>query len=124
MKYVHCYGKGESFGGASLLKEGRHKKTREARTVTVTNSHFIVVSAENFKHLEKFEKRIIEDKILFLQNLHFFKTWSKNRCKNILFEMPQIIIHKDAIPVKEGSRNDFCYIIIKGEFQVRKKIPA
>ena len=81
MKYVHCYGKGESFGGASLLKEGRHKKTRETRTVTVTNSHFIVVSAENFKHLEKFEKRIIEDKILFLQNLHFFKTWSKNRCK-------------------------------------------
>ena len=38
--------------------------------------------------------------------------------------MPQIVIHKDAIPVKEGSRNDFCYIIIKGEFQVRKKIPA
>ena len=88
MRYVHCYGKGESFGGASLLKEGRHAKTREARTVTVTDSHFIVVSAENFKHLEKFEKRIIEDKILFLQNLHFFKTWSKNRCKNILFTMP------------------------------------
>ena len=66
MRYVHCYGRGESFGGASLLKEGRHTKTRMARTVTVTDCHLIVVSSENFKHLEKFEKRIVEDKILFL----------------------------------------------------------
>ena len=95
-----------------------------ARTVTVTNTHFIVISAENFKHLEKFEKRLIEDKIIFLQNLHFFKSWSKNRCKNILFEMPQLKMGKGAVPVKEGSFNDFCYIILKGEFQVRKKIPA
>ena len=66
MKFVHCYGKGQSFGGATLLKEGRKAKTRLARTVTVTDSHFIVVSAENFRYLEKFEKRLVEEKILFL----------------------------------------------------------
>ena len=71
-----------------MLKEGRQAKTRMARTVTVTDCYFIVVSAENFKHLERFEKRVIEEKILFLQNLHFFKTWSKNKCKNMLFQMP------------------------------------
>ena len=49
-----------------MLKEGRQAKTRLARTVTVTDCHFIVVSAENFKHLEKFEKRVVEEKILFL----------------------------------------------------------
>ena len=41
-----------------------------------------------------------------------------------MFEMPQILMHKGAIPVKEGSKNDFCYIIVKGEFQVRKRISA
>ena len=99
-----------------MLKEGRHAKTRLARTVTVTDCHFIVVSAENFKHLEKFEKRVVEEKILFLQNLHFFKTWSKTKCKNAIAEMPQIVMHKDATPIKEGVKNDFCYIIISGEF--------
>ena len=34
------------------------------------------------------------------------------------------MMYKDATPVKEGVKNDFCYIIISGEFQVRKKISA
>lgn len=117
MRFVHCYGRGQSFGGAALLKDGANsKKRRIARTITVTDSHFIVVSAENFKHLEKFERRLIEEKINFLSNLHFFKTWSKTRCKNMLFEMPQLTLSKGAEPIKEGSRNDFCYIIVRGEF--------
>ena len=59
MKFVHCYGKGQSFGGATLLKEGRKAKTRLARTVTVTDSHFIVISAENFRYIEKFENIVL-----------------------------------------------------------------
>ena len=125
MRFVHCYGKGQSFGGAALLKDGANSiKRRIARTITVTDTHFMVVSAANFKHLEKFEKRIMDEKITFLQNLIFFKSWSKNRCKNLLFEMPQLKFVKGAAPIKEGNCNDFCYIVIKGEFQVRKKIPA
>ena len=38
--------------------------------------------------------------------------------------MPQQKFVKGAAPIKEGNCNDFCYIVIKGEFQVRKKIPA
>ena len=123
MRRVHCYGMGESFGELAL-HEDKTKGLRKARIVTITDCHFITVTRADYQRcLKKNEEKLVEDKVSFLRQLHFFRGWSKVRTRNQLANvMPKIKVHKNAVMIKEGGLNEHIYFVWKGEFQVRKKI--
>ena len=53
--------------------------------VSITDCHFLTFEKKDFQtQFEKIEKRLVEEKVTFLRNLHFFKGWSKINTKKQL----------------------------------------
>ena len=81
MKRVKTFGQGDSFGELALEKDSK-KGVRAGRVVSITDSHFMIFEKKYFQAtFEKIEKRLVEEKVAFLRNLHFFKGWSKINTK-------------------------------------------
>ena len=84
MRRVHCLSGGDMFGDKALMNEFK-VGDRKSRIVTLTTCHFMYIKrADYFRLIKKNEDKLLEEKIKFLLNLHFFKGWSKARCKNQL----------------------------------------
>ena len=81
MKNIKTFGQGDSFGELALEKDSK-KGVRAGRVVSITECHFLTFEKKDFQtQFEKIEKRLVEEKVTFLRNLHFFKGWSKINTK-------------------------------------------
>ena len=68
------------------------------------------------------EARAITKTLYFLQELPFFKLWSKTMLSKLISSFKTVKFIRGLVLFKEGSTNDEVFIVRSGEFSANRTI--
>ena len=103
---------GSSFGELALLEQ----KPRAATIRCLTNSHFMVLSKNDYNRvIGKIERRTYNDKINFLRNIPVFSLLTRTSLGKMTYYFETKNCIRDAILYKEGDPAEYVYIVKQGE---------
>lgn len=108
---------GQAFGEMALI----HNKPRMATVRCVQKTHLIVLTKEAFEAvIGKMEKRLLNEKLDFMQNLPFFNMVARNTIARITYSLKKKTFNKGQIIFKEGDDAKTVYLIMSGEVEITK----
>src|SRR5574343_604456 len=108
---------GAAFGELALIKD----QPRSASILCETDTHFAILSKEDYMNIiGKLEARRLEIFIEFLHNIPIFRPWTKKKLEVLTFYLNKVQFKRKQEVFKIGSRAEFVYIVLEGEFELEK----
>ncbi|TNV85029.1 hypothetical protein FGO68_gene16462 [Halteria grandinella] len=108
---------GQAFGEMALI----HNKPRMATVRCVQKTHLIVLTKEAFEAvIGKMEKRLLNEKLDFMQNLPFFHMVARNTIARITYSLKKKTYKKGQMLFREGDDAKTVYLIMSGEVEITK----
>lgn len=108
---------GAAFGELALIKD----QPRSASILCEADTHFAILSKEDYMNIiGKLEARRLEIFIEFLHNIPIFRPWTKKKLEVLTFYLNKVQFKRKQEVFKIGSRAEFVYIVLEGEFELEK----
>ena len=74
------------------------------------------------KVLKKSQANVLNNHIRFLQSIPFFAKWTKNSLAKFSYYFSKRTLLRNQTLYKEGDLCTHVYLVLKGEFEVRKRV--
>ncbi|CDW71386.1 UNKNOWN [Stylonychia lemnae] len=110
---------GSSFGELALIQ----LKPRAATIICKEDCMFATLDRQSYdKVLKKIQQNQLNLNIKFLQSIPFFSKWTKNSVAKFSYYFEKKQFRRNQIVYREGDQCLSVYLVIKGEFEVKKKV--
>jgi CRP-like cAMP-binding protein len=119
LKKVVRLAEGSSFGELALIMA----KPRAATVKAVTVTDLAILNKEQFTNIVgKVEEAQINKRLDLLEMVPFFHDFSRSLKTKITYHVKERFYSKNQVVYKEGNEDHNIYFIIRGEFEVSKRV--
>lgn len=115
MKEVAVLEAGKSFGELALISN----KPRAATIKTKSNCYFAILGKIDYQNIYGvLERNKLNKKVNFIKSIRLFSLLTKVVIGKLSYFFEEFKINRNQYLYKQGDKVDYCYIVIKGEFDM------